>query len=74
VVANDVGDINTLVENNYNGFIVNSEDINEIAQKLITAANKKSEFKQNCINSIQPYTIPAVSKQVLNLYKEIVNE
>lgn len=74
VVANNVGDIASIVKNNYNGFIVNAENLDEIADKLMFAANKTSGFKQNCSDSIQPYTIPVVSEKVLQLYKEVADE
>lgn len=74
VVANDVGDIASVVKNNFNGFIVNSENLTEIADKIMKAANNTSEFKQNCLDSVAPYTIPAVSEEVLNLYKEIASD
>lgn len=74
VVANNVGDIASIVKDDYNGYIVSSDNIEEIADKLMSAAAKKVEFQMNCISSIQPYTIPSVSEKVLNLYKEIANE
>lgn len=74
VVANDVGDIASLVKNDYNGYVVNTENINVIAEKIVAAANNKSEFKQNCFNSIQSYTISSVSEKVLRLYQEIAGE
>jgi len=74
VVANNVGDIAFIVKDNYNGFLVNAENLDEIADKLMLATNKSSEYKQNCVESIQPYTIPVVTEKVLHLYKEIANE
>jgi len=74
VVANNVGDISSIVKNNYNGFIVNAENLDEITNKLMLATNKTAEYRQNCIDSIQPYTIPVVTEKVLHLYKEIANE
>ena len=74
VVANNVGDIASIVKNDYNGFIVDPENIDEIADRLMYAADNTSEFTNNCIKSIQPYTIPVVSDKVLKLYKEIVDE
>lgn len=74
VVANDVGDIDSVVKKNFNGFIVNSENLPEIADKIMKAADSTFEFEQNCLDSVAPYTIPEVSKEVLNLYKEITSE
>lgn len=74
VVANNVGDIASIVKNDYNGFIVNVENLKEIADKLMAATEKTSQLKENCLQSIQQYTIPVVSEKVLNLYKEIAVE
>ncbi len=74
VIANAVGDISEIVKDSYNGYIVNLEDINDISNKIKLAVEKSDSIKQNCIDSIQPYTIAKVSNDVVNLYKKIINE
>ena len=72
VVANDVGDVSKVIRNDYNGFIIDKENVEELAMKIKLTINKASELKQNCIDSIQKYTIHKVSEEVINLYKNIL--
>lgn len=74
VVANAVGDISELIKNSHNGFIIDKNDIHDIANKLQLAIQNTEVFKQNCIDSIQPYTISKVSEDIIELYKKILNE
>lgn len=74
VVANNVGDISSIIKDNYNGYIVDIENLEEISDKIMLAINKTNEYKQNCVDSIQQYTIPVVAEKVLQLYEEIANE
>ena len=74
VIANDVGDISEIVKNSHNGYIVDSENIDEIAEALKLATNDSLNMRQNCIDSIQDFSTEKVSEKVINLYKKIFNE
>ncbi|WP_117882519.1 glycosyltransferase family 4 protein [Aureibaculum luteum] len=74
VVANCVGDIPLVIKNNYNGYLVENESIEELAINLKKAIERSVELKQNCIDSIQKYTTEKVNQKVINLYKKILNE
>ena len=74
VVANCVGDIPLVIKNNYNGYLVENESIDELAKKLKLTIEKSVELKQNCIDSIQDYTTEKVNQEVINLYKKVLNE
>jgi len=74
VVANAVGDISELIKDSHNGFIINKNDIHDIANKLQLSIQNTKVFKQNCIDSIKSYTISHVSDDVIKLYNKILNE
>lgn len=71
VVANCVGDVPLVVKNGYNGYLVENESVEGLALKMELAVDKSPELKQNCIDSIQNYTIEKVNEDVINLYKRI---
>jgi len=73
VVANCVGDIPLVIKNDYNGYLVENENIEELALKMKLAVEKSSKLKQNCIDSIQDYTTNKVSGQMIKLYESILN-
>ncbi len=74
VVANNVGDVSVVIENGFNGYIVEKESVEELALKMKLAVDKSPELKQNSIDSIQNYTTKIVNKVVINLYKSILND
>ena len=73
VVANCVGDIPRVIKNGYNGYLVENESIETLADNLILAVASAPQLVQNCINSIQEYTTEKVSMDVVNLYNKILN-
>ena len=73
VVANCVGDIPTVIKNGYNGYLVENESIEALADSLKLAVSSAPQLVQNCINSIQKYTTEKVSMEVVNLYNKILN-
>lgn len=74
VIANDVGDISLIVKDSFNGYIVDKENIQDIANKLLLAGREAEKMKQNCIDSSQKYTIERVSQEVIDVYKKISND
>ncbi len=74
VVANCVGDISIVVKNGYNGYLVEQESIDQLALKMEEAVNNASKLKQNCIDSVQDFTIEKVNQDVIDLYKKVLNE
>lgn len=73
VVANCVGDIAMVVKNDYNGYLVEQESINQLALKMEAAIDKSAHFKQNCIDSIQEYSTEKVNQKIVDLYKKVLN-
>lgn len=73
VVANCVGDVKLVIKNDYNGYLVEKESVEELALKMKQAVDKSSELKQNCLNSIQNFTTEKVNLQMINLYKSLLN-
>lgn len=71
VVSNRVGDIPTIIENGYNGYLVDKESIEDLSLKMKIAIEKASDFRNNCINSIQQYTTDKVNQKVIDLYKRL---
>ncbi len=71
VVANRVGDISTIIRNGYNGYLVEKENEAELSLKMKTAIEKASDFRNNCIDSIQQYTTDKVNQEVIDLYKRL---
>jgi len=74
VVANCVGDVIKVVKNDYNGFLVEKESVDQLALKIQEAIKKSSDFNQNCLDSIQNYTIEKVNQKVIDLYIKVLNE
>lgn len=72
VVANDVGDISEVIYDSKNGYIVKSENIDEIAEKLEVAIENSLKMKQDCVDTIQKYSIEKVNQRVIELYKDIL--
>lgn len=71
VVANCVGDVTKVIKNGYNGYLVEKESIAELASKMKIAIDNSLNLKENCINSIAPFTTDNVGKTVLDLYENI---
>ena len=71
VVANCVGDVTKVIKNGYNGYLVEKESIAELASKMKIAIDNSLNLKENCINSIDPFTTDNVGKTVLDLYENI---
>jgi glycosyltransferase involved in cell wall biosynthesis len=74
VVANDVGDIKSVIKDDFNGFVVDDQNTVEIVSAIKTAIKNSQLMKQNCIESIHPFTIQTVSNDILRIYEEICNE
>ena len=73
-IANDVGDIKSVIEDGVNGYIVDKDKIDMIAEKMVWAAYNSNKLQENCIKSIQNYTISKVSQEVIEIYRNISNE
>jgi len=52
VVANKVGDIPLIIKNGYNGYIIENDDIQELANAMKTIINNSDSMRLNCIQSI----------------------
>lgn len=72
VVANCVGDVTKVIKNGYNGYLVEKESIAELASKMKIAIDNSLNLKENCINSIAPFTTDNVGKTVLDLYETLI--
>ncbi len=71
VVANKVGDVTTVIRDDYNGYIVEEESIEALASKIKLAVENGANLKQNCLDSISDYTVEKVNNKVLELYKSL---
>ncbi len=74
VVANNVGDVTKVIENNDNGYIVNSDNINEICEKLELTISQSNNMKDKCISSVEKYSIKNVSDKIIEIYKKLLDE
>ena len=76
IVAFDVLGINELVKNNYNGKLVEPNNINNFAE-AITSISKKDDLErmsQNSKNLSRKYDWSKIANQYYNLYLKIINE
>ena len=76
IVAFDVLGINELVKNNYNGKLVEANNINNFADAIISISKKVDleRMSQNSKNLSRKYDWSKISIQYYNLYLKIINE
>jgi glycosyltransferase involved in cell wall biosynthesis len=72
VVTTDVGGVSSIIRNGYNGYVVKKRDP-KILKKCILQINRNSMVK-NCIQSVKPYSLKAITKHYISFYKELENE
>lgn len=71
VIANKVGDMEDIIVNGRNGFIIEQED-NVSISKIIETSLYKYIFNSNeCIESIEKYSLKKIYKQIESLYSEL---
>lgn len=73
VVANDVGDIATIIKNDFNGYIADSASIDDLSEKMMLAVENAEKMKLNCLESIKDFSSEKVSQQVIDLYYDVFN-
>ena len=72
VVANRVGDIDDLIVNKENGYILQKESIEKLAELMSLCLNNATNMKYKCIESVQKYSVESINKRIFDVYKEIV--
>lgn len=73
VIATNVRGNNDLVTDGENGFLVDSDDSNQMAKKLsefIENKNLKEKFGKNSLKNVEKYSVENVNKELLAIYKE----
>jgi glycosyltransferase involved in cell wall biosynthesis len=75
IIASDVGGNKELIINNENGFLVNSESINEINEKIIELSKNKilvKKFGQKSSELIKNFEWTNIGKKYLELYESLL--
>lgn len=73
VIATNVRGNNDLVTDGENGFLVDSDDSNQMAKKLsefIENKNLKEKFGKNSLKNVEMYSVENVNKELFSIYKE----
>ena len=71
VIANKVGDVEDVIKNGINGFIIEQED-NIAISKIIERALYEYQFDSEvCVNSILRYSIDEINKKIESVYSEL---
>ena len=66
-----------LIKDGYNGFLVNTEDVNDLHEKMSYFINNKEKIKKmgiNAIESVKDYTIENEVKTHLEIFDEIIKK
>lgn len=66
ILVNDVGSTAELVMDNCNGFLIDKNDLQSIANKILLIMNDRSIFKKFSINSRELYDRKYKPKEILN--------
>lgn len=72
IVASDNRGHRELVINNKNGYLVNNQDYETFAAKIISTLTEENDFSNNSLEMVQPFLIDNVKTELLNSIKEIV--
>ncbi len=71
VIANKVGDIEEVIINGINGFVIEQED-NMSISKIIEMALYEYQFDSKvCVESIKKYSLENVNKKIESVYREL---
>lgn len=78
VIATNIGSIKTIISDNYNGFLFNYNDINDLKKVILKAINIKQDdynkIQENCIDQINTkYNSEVHYKELLKLFEGIKN-
>lgn len=66
IIVNDVGSTSELVINDFNGFLINKDDLESIANKVLLIMDDLSTFQEFSINSRKLYYRNYRPKEILN--------
>jgi glycosyltransferase involved in cell wall biosynthesis len=66
IIVNDVGSTSELVENSFNGFLVDKNDLQSIANKIQLIIDNLGMFQEFSINSRKLYDRKYKPKEILN--------
>ena len=73
VVANRVGDIDAIITNGKNGYIVYNESIDTLASAIKKCLSEADLMKEFCVRSCEMYSTSLIHHKIINIYKEIQN-
>ena len=65
---------NEIIVDNHNGYIIYSDNIDDLVKKIMNLSINKKEInilKANAYNSVEKYDLNLVSKKLLHIYKNI---
>ena len=72
IISTNVGDVNFLVQKDYNGYVLNVKDYREIAfsiKKILTNPTQYKYFSENSYNEILKFNIKSMSEKFEKLCK-----
>jgi L-malate glycosyltransferase len=73
VVANKVGDVDTVLQNGINGFIVEVNNIESLAISMEKCLRIAYSMKERCVGSCYEFTNKKVYQKILGIYNELSN-
>ena len=65
---------NEVVLDNYNGYLVNSDDLDIFTKKIQDLQNNNliNSIKDNTIKTAEKYDLELVTKKLINIYKKLL--
>jgi glycosyltransferase involved in cell wall biosynthesis len=75
IIATDIPGTNELIENNYNGLLVepyNSESLKSGIIKLLNSQKLRHQFSMNAYATLKDYEMPAIARKYEDLYLALI--
>jgi len=75
VIGSKIGGIPELIEENYNGFLFEAGNVNELKEKLEYLINNRDilkKFSQNAVRYIKKYDMTKHINSLIRIYKEVI--
>lgn len=57
-----------LVKDNYNGFLVEADEVEDYARKILNVLDNPTKFRQNALEYVKPFTDVSVLEELKKLY------
>ena len=74
VIAAKVGGLPELVKEGENGFLFESENVDDLVAKINSLDNLPPDISQKAIASVSELTLENHLKKLLNIYQEVLNK